>query len=157
MKRILLGVLLLCGFSAGAQQLALDDLISILENRRDTAFQRTLLNDQGFNRNALVDKNQVAFMGDVSDTVRRFTEIVFLQSAAGEVQLIQYCTRHPEVYKGMLKAIRGNRDFRAQAIPASDEGEFTESFTSRSYDMLLESVNKKTKYVISIWIKGAKL
>ncbi|GAA4338135.1 hypothetical protein [Flaviaesturariibacter amylovorans] len=157
MKYLFFTLLLLAGTSAGAQQLGLDELIQILENRRDTAFQRTLLKDQGFDRNATVDKNQVAFMGDVSDTVKRFTEIVFLQSASGEVQLIQYCTRHQEVYKGMLKAIRANRDFRAQPIPAADEGEFIESFTSRSYDMLLESVNKKTKYVISIWIKGAKL
>lgn len=140
----------------GNQQLSIDDLLDIMDRRDDSSYVRSLLVKAGFNRHARgTEKNQVVFMGDTATGVTKYTELVLLQSDTAQIQLVQWCTRHPENYEGIRRALRSDRRFTGTPI-LTEDGEVSESFYTRDYNFLIESVNKKTKWVISIWLRGAR-
>ena len=140
----------------GNQQLSVDDLLDIMDRRDDSGYVRSLLVKAGFNRHAKAEKNQIVFMGDTAIGVTRYTELVLLQSDSSEIQLVQWCTRHPENYEGIRRALRSERRFTGTPILTEDD-EVSEAYYTRDYNFLIESANKKTKWIISIWLRGARL
>ncbi|RYY87735.1 MAG: hypothetical protein EOO15_11070 [Chitinophagaceae bacterium] len=140
----------------GNQQLTIDDLIDIMDRRDDSSYVRSLLVKAGFNRHAKGEANQLVYMGDTAVAVKKYTELVLLQSDTAEIQLLQWCTRHPENYEGIRRALRSDRRFTGTPI-LTEEGEVSEAFYYRDYNFMIESVNKKTKWVISVWLRGARL
>ncbi|RYY81884.1 MAG: hypothetical protein EOO15_23805 [Chitinophagaceae bacterium] len=140
----------------GNQQLSVDDLLDIMDRRDDSGYVRSLLVKAGFNRHAKGEKNQIVFMGDTATGVTKYTEMVLLQSDTAEIQLLQWCTRHPENYEGIRRALRSERRFTGTPI-LTEDGEVSEAFYTRDYNLLIESVNKKSKWIISIWLRGARL
>ncbi|GAB4093384.1 hypothetical protein [Flaviaesturariibacter terrae] len=142
--------------SYGNQQLTIDDLLDIMDRRDDSSYVRSLLVKAGFNRHGKGDRNQVVFMGDTAAGVTKYTELVLLQSDSSEIQLLQWCTRHPENYEATRRALRADRRFTGTPI-LTEDGEVSEAFYVRDYNFLIESVNKKTKWIISVWLRGAKL
>jgi hypothetical protein len=139
----------------GNQELSIDDLLEIMDKRADTMHVRSMLVKAGFNRHAQADKNQVVHMGDTARGVTKFTEMVFVQMDNNEIQLVQFCTRHADKFQSIRRDLRSSRQFTGQPSLTEDD-ELSEGYFTRDYQIMLESYSKKTRFVVSIWLKGAR-
>ncbi|RYZ20891.1 MAG: hypothetical protein EOO16_15080 [Chitinophagaceae bacterium] len=140
----------------GNQELSIVDLLEIMDRRADSAHIHSKLVKAGFNRHAVADKNQMVHMGDTAKGVTKFTEMVFLQTDGREIQLVQFCTRHAQKFQSIRRDLRSSPQFIGQPTLTEDD-ELSEGFSTRDYQILLESYQKKTRFVISVWLKGARL
>jgi hypothetical protein len=155
MKFLFSFILLTMASAASAQDMTLENLFDIMDKAKDSAAIRTQLFSQGFDHRAVSGPGQVMFMGDTAIGVTKYTEMVFMQSQKGEVQVIQYCTRHPELFYAMRTEVRNNKAFTGQPS-LTEEGELSEAYYTQDYQMLFETMGKKTRFVVSVWVKGAK-
>jgi hypothetical protein len=139
----------------GNQELSIDDLLEVMEHRADSAHVRSMLVKAGFNRHAQAEKNQMVHMGDTARGVTKYTEMVLLQSDGKEIKLVQFCTRHEEKFQSIRRDLRSSRQFLGQPS-LTEDGELSEGYSTRDYQILIETYGKKTRFVISVWLKGSK-
>jgi hypothetical protein len=145
---------LFCTVSAKAQRLSFPDLIKLTDTRTDTAAVFRYIRARGFSRRARTDDGNIVFMGDRDPAVRRFTEMVFVDLAGDEVQMIQYGTKSIDNYTSIRRQIAEDGSFTA--LPNRGEtGEVVEGYSSREYLVHIETISKQARYVISIRPKPA--
>jgi hypothetical protein len=140
----------------GNQELSIDDLLEIMDKRADSGHVRSVITKAGFNRKAAADKNQMVYMGDTARAVTKYTEMVFVQTDGREIQLVQFCTRHADKFQSIRRDLRQGKRFTGQPSLTEDD-ELSEGYSTRDYQILIETYSKKTRFVISVWLKGAQL
>jgi hypothetical protein len=149
MKALLATVLFFAALPAGAQRLSLPDLIKLTDSRQDTASVFRYIRQHGFTRRARTDDGNIVFMGDRDPNARRFTEMVFVDLAGNEVQMIQYGTKAVDNYTAIRRQVAEDGSFTALPNKGEQDG-MMESYSSREYLVHMETIGKQARYVISI-------
>jgi hypothetical protein len=127
-----------------------------MDKRADSGQVRSILVKAGFNRHAPADKNQMVYMGDTARGVTKYTEMVFVQTDGQEIQLVQFCTRHADKFQAIRRDLRQGKQFIGQPSLTEDD-ELSEGYSTRDYQILIETYSKKTRFVVSMWLKGARI